>query len=94
MSALELTQKFSKWTNHRDINGIMAAKDDLVAVGFDNLNHVPLMFQTGYLTIGNVLVKSNLFQLRFPNMEVELGFFKHLLTDNRGLEYEIQRPFH
>ncbi|MDE6561854.1 MAG: ATP-binding protein [Muribaculaceae bacterium] len=79
----------------REINGVEATYDELVSVGFDELDPVPLMFQTGYLTIWNYDAESDLYELRFPNREVEIGFFKHLLrwyapltsTRGSGLEF-------
>ncbi|MDE6561089.1 MAG: ATP-binding protein [Muribaculaceae bacterium] len=61
------------------MDNVLATKEELVTVGFDLNNPVPLMFQTGYLTIGKAYTKENLYELRFPNKEVELGFFKNLL---------------
>ena len=63
----------------RDINGQSATKDELISVGFDEWDPLPLMFQTGYLTIGRYDKEADLYDLRFPNREVEIGFFKHLL---------------
>lgn len=63
-----------------DINGLISTRDDLTSVGFDNLNPVPLMFQTGYLTIESYDRHAQLFTLRLPNREVELGFYRLLLT--------------
>ncbi|MDE5849945.1 MAG: AAA family ATPase [Muribaculaceae bacterium] len=73
-----------------DINGLVATRDDLTSVGFDHLNPVPLMFQTGYLTIESYDRHSQLFTLRLPNREVELGFYRLLKKEHRGLEYEIE----
>lgn len=61
------------------MENVLATKEELVSVGFDLNNPVPLMFQTGYLTIAKAYIKENLYELRFPNREVELGFFKKLL---------------
>lgn len=77
----------------RDLNGVRAAKDDLVAIGFNMGNPVPLMFQTGYLTIESYDRKSNLCQLRFPNREVEIGFFKHLLPLYVPVATKLGNPF-
>lgn len=63
----------------REINGQSATKDELTTVGFDDWDPVPLMFQTGYLTIGHYDNVSESYDLCFPNREVEIGFFKHLL---------------
>lgn len=62
-----------------DVNGILASKEDLSSVGFDQLNPVPLMFQTGYLTIECYDRESQLYTLHLPNREVEIGFYKLLL---------------
>lgn len=81
----------------RDINGQSASKDELITVGFDEWDPVPLMFQTGYLTIGHYDDVTDLYDLRFPNFEVEIGFFKHLLrcyvpiTSRRGSGFEFTR---
>ncbi len=62
-----------------DINGKMCTKKDLTAVGLDDANPIPLMFQTGYLTIGAYRKELDLYELRFPNREVEIGFYEDLL---------------
>lgn len=41
------------------------------------------MFQTGYLTIGDYDQEADLYTLRFPNYEVETGFY-------RALRYDIE----
>lgn len=61
------------------INGQICTKEDLMAVGIGMDNSVPLMFKTGYLTIGSYDPVSGLYELRFPNREVEVGFSKFLL---------------
>lgn len=37
------------------------------------------MFQTGYLTIAAYNKDTRLYELRFPNREVEIGFYEYLL---------------
>lgn len=63
-----------------NVNGIVATRDDLSSVGFDHLNPVPLMFQTGYLSIESYDRESQLYTLKLPNREVELGFYRLMLT--------------
>lgn len=75
----------ARWVRDNDIqpweiNGLVSTKDDLTSVGFDNLNPVPLMFQTGYLTIKSYDRESQIYTLHLPNREVELGFYRLLLT--------------
>ena len=90
----------AKWVRNngidpREINDVAATKDELASIGFDELDPVPLMFQTGYLTIGHYDRDSELYELRLPNREVEIGFFKHLLpcyappTSRRGSGLEF-----
>ncbi len=90
----------AKWVknngiNPREIDEVTATQDELASVGFDELDPVPLMFQTGYLTIGHYDHASELYELRLPNREVKIGFFKHLLpcyapiTSRRGSGLEF-----
>ncbi|MDE5997153.1 MAG: ATP-binding protein, partial [Muribaculaceae bacterium] len=60
-----------------DINGQICTREELIAVGLHDRNPIPLMFQTGYLTIWKF--QDDLYELRFPNYEVEKGFYQQLL---------------
>lgn len=62
-----------------DLNGQMCSKKELGAVGMDDRNPLPLMFQTGYLTIASYDKEMQLYTLRFPNREVEIGFYEDLM---------------
>ena len=62
-----------------DINGQMCTREELIAVGLDDRNPFPLMFQTGYLTIGDYDKEMKVYEMRFPNKEVEIGFYQQLL---------------
>ncbi len=62
-----------------DINGQTCTKKELMDVGLNDQDPIPLMFQTGYLTIGNYDKDDDLYELRFPNQEVEIGFYEDLL---------------
>ncbi|MDE7418761.1 MAG: ATP-binding protein [Muribaculaceae bacterium] len=61
------------------INGQTCTRMELIAVGLNDRNPIPLMFQTGYLTIGSFIEETNRYVLRFPNREVETGFYVELL---------------
>jgi hypothetical protein len=50
------------------------------------LNIVPLLFQTGYLTIKNYDRESRLYRLDYPNFEVENAFLRYLLAEFSTLE--------
>ena len=62
-----------------EINGKKCDREALQAVGLNDRNPLPLMFQTGYLTIASYDMDTGLYELRFPNMEVEKGFYQQLL---------------
>lgn len=62
-----------------DINGKKCDREALQAVGLNDRNPIPLMFQTGYLTIAEYNRDTRLYELRFPNREVETGFYRQLL---------------
>ena len=49
-----------------------------------DLTILPLLFQTGYLTIKNWDLRTNLLTLDFPNREVERSFSLHLLAEFNG----------
>ncbi|MDE6553390.1 MAG: ATP-binding protein [Muribaculaceae bacterium] len=63
-----------------DINGKKCDRETLLAVGLNDRNPIPLMFQTGYLTIADYNKDTGLYELRFPNREVETGFYRQLLN--------------
>lgn len=81
-----------------DINGKTCTRKELTSVGFNDSNPIPLMFQTGYLTIASYDEDTRLYELRFPNKEVETGVYENLLPqyvsndkkDDRVLQYEIK----
>ncbi len=76
-----------------DINGKMCSREELISVGLDDSNPIPLMFQTGYLTIATYHTDINLFELRFPNKEVEIGFYQQLLPLYAPEVKEYDSPF-
>ena len=58
---------------------------ELSVLGFstyeiEQLEIVPLLFQTGYLTIKGYTPTRRLYQLGYPNLEVENAFLTHLLA--------------
>ena len=79
--------------NPDDINGVKASKTDLISTGFDDMNPVPLMFQTGYLSIESYDRESELYTLRLPNREVEIGFYKNLLSQYAPATGRLGSPF-
>lgn len=62
-----------------DLNGKVCTREELISVGLNDRDPVPLMFQTGYLTIAAYHSDMSLYELHFPNREVEIGFYQQLL---------------
>ncbi len=52
----------------------------------ETLRIVPLLFQTGYLTVKGYDRKSRIYRLGYPNYEVELAFLSRLLTSFTPVE--------
>ena len=52
----------------------------------EDLRPVPLLLQTGYLTIKGYDPESRLYTLSYPNFEVENAFLRHLLSTFSGAE--------
>lgn len=76
-----------------DINGEICTREDLMSIGIDDCDPVPMMFQTGYLTIASYDSENQLYKLRFPNREVEIGFYKNLLPLYAPATNESGSPF-
>jgi hypothetical protein len=56
---------------------VLIAANDIMDYRVENQNLIPLLYQTGYLTIKSY--ENNAFVLGFPNEEVKYGFLKELL---------------
>ncbi|MBD5236587.1 MAG: AAA family ATPase [Bacteroidales bacterium] len=69
----------SNGTYPPEINGEQCTRSELMTAGRRDKNPAPLMFQTGYLTIDSYDKDMKLYKLRFPNREVEIGFYQDLL---------------
>jgi hypothetical protein len=55
------------------------ATDTLNSIDVMDENPLPLLYQSGYLTIKNYDREFDSYQLTFPNREVEQGFIRYLL---------------
>ena len=62
--------------NLSDFNDLYATEEDLTGVTDFKGGLVPLLFQSGYLTIKSYDPNSEFYQLSFPNEEVSEGFWK------------------
>lgn len=65
--------------NYMDFtNGIEANEQDLKDYQNDNLNPIPLFYQTGYLTIKGYDKDFRVYTLKYPNDEVKYAFLESL----------------
>ena len=53
--------------------------DVLNSIDSTSSNPVPVIYQSGYLTIKDYDSRFGIYKLGFPNLEVEEGFVKYLL---------------
>jgi len=70
--------------NVLDINDTQITQSDFGKYDIDNLEPVPLLCQTGYLTIIGYDAESGEYTLDFPNNEVRASFAGSLLTHYSG----------
>jgi len=71
----------------RDLENMNISINDLMDASFDLSNTVPIMYQSGYLTILSYNPRFRMVQLDYPNQEVEHGFLEGLMkifTANRS----------
>jgi hypothetical protein len=60
--------------------------DVLNSVDSQSINPLPVIYQSGYLTIKDYDPEFGLYQLGFPNKEVEDGFLKFLLPNYASID--------
>ena len=80
------------------VNGREANENQIKNYDPDSKNMLPVVYQSGYLTIKDYDMEENLYTLDFPNREVEAGFLEVLLNkfvsapyDDLGLEITNMR---
>lgn len=81
---VELLQQ-SRYDLHR-FTDEMASADSLGGIDTMSTNPVPILYQSGYLTIKGYDREFQVYYLGFPNKEVEEGFTKFLLPRYANLE--------
>ena len=81
---VELLQQ-SRYDLHR-FTDEMASADSLGGIDTMSTNPVPILYQSGYLTIKGYDKEFQVYYLGFPNKEVEEGFTKFLLPRYASLE--------
>lgn len=80
----------------RDLEHLEENIDDLMDASFDLSNAVPIMYQSGYLTIHSYDSRFGTANLGYPNREVERGFLNGLMkifTSNSSgrSEFDVRR---
>ena len=70
-----------------------ATSDMLNSIDSASRNPVPVIYQSGYLTIKGYNERFDMYRLGFPNREVEEGFIKYLLPFYANID-EGQSAFH
>lgn len=68
-----------------EFNEITLSLPALRGINADITDTIPLLYQTGYLTISGFDRKTKTFKLKFPNIEVETGFAVGLLPAYSGM---------
>ena len=64
-----------------DLENKTVSRSTLDKYEIDSISLIPLLFQTGYLTIKESNLRDRTFLMDFPNSEVEVSFTIHLLAD-------------
>lgn len=80
----------------RDLEHLEENIDDLMDASFDLSNAVPIMYQSGYLTIHDYDSRFRIAKLGYPNREVEHGFLNGLMkiytSNSQGRsEFDVRR---
>ena len=70
-----------------------ATEDILNSVDVASTNPIPVIYQSGYLTIKGYEPEFRTYRLGFPNEEVEDGFFRFLLPFYASVD-KVEAPFH
>jgi len=75
-----------------DFSNLVVDEGDLNAFDISNLQPIPLLFQTGYLTIESYSPEDYLYTLNYPNEEVRLSLTQYLLRAFRHNDAESPLP--
>lgn len=71
--------ELSDFTAEQFAEGVETDEASLVDYGAENTNPLPLLYQSGYLTIRSYDAEFGLYTLGFPNNEVQYGFLNSLV---------------
>ena len=65
--------------NIEELSNYMAGEDQLNSIHIDSIDPIPVLYQSGYLTIVEYEKEFGLYILDYPNEEVKAGFINFLL---------------
>ncbi|MBQ3243745.1 MAG: PD-(D/E)XK nuclease domain-containing protein, partial [Bacteroidaceae bacterium] len=65
--------------NIEELSDYVASEDQLNSIHVDDIDPIPVLYQSGYLTIADYDKEFDLFTLNYPNEEVKAGFINFLL---------------
>jgi ATP-dependent exoDNAse (exonuclease V) beta subunit len=76
-----------------NIENLKIREADLSVFEIDKLSVLPLLYQTGYLTIKSYDRESRHYELGYPNREVEVAFLESLLARFSKVDEPVQSSF-
>jgi hypothetical protein len=76
-----------------NIENLKMREADLSVFEIDKLSVLPLLYQTGYLTIKSYDRESGHYELEYPNREVEMAFLESLLARFSKVDEPVQSSF-
>lgn len=76
--------ELSNYTPEQFTDGVEADESSLMDYRAENANPLPLLYQSGYLTIRDYDEEFGLYTLGFPNNEVQYGFLNSLVPSVLG----------
>ena len=82
-------------SGHYDLRRVVNVETDsdvLNSIDSTSKNPIPVIYQSGYLTIKGYDRRFKIYRLGFPNREVEEGFMKYLLPFYANVD-QIDSPF-
>ena len=65
--------------NIEELSNYVASEDQLNSIHVDDIDPIPVLYQSGYLTVVDYDNRFDLFTLNYPNEEVKAGFINFLL---------------
>ncbi|MDC7151483.1 AAA family ATPase, partial [Parabacteroides johnsonii] len=68
------------------------SSDVLNSIYADSSSPIPVIYQSGYLTIKSYDEEFGIYQLGFPNREVEEGFVRYLMPFYTSIN-KVESPF-